>query len=76
MSTKPDSKEVSVAKRQHKALMQSAYKELSEHGLSKQAKRYRDEYIRPKRRKDHDDTERVVPGDVAHHGGQDHSEGT
>ncbi len=50
MSTKPDSKEVSVAKRQHKALMQSTYKELSEHGLSPEARRYRDEFIRPKKK--------------------------
>ena len=57
MSSKPDSKEVSVAKRQHKALMQSTYKELSEHGLSKQAKRYRDEYIRPKKRETEEDEE-------------------
>ena len=52
MSTKPSAKEVSVSKRQHKALMQTTYKELSEHGLSKQARRYRDEYIRPKKREE------------------------
>lgn len=57
MSTKPAAKEVSIAKRQHKALMQSTYKELSEHGLSPQARRYRDEYIRPKKKETEEDEE-------------------
>lgn len=50
----PTAKEVSVSKRRQKAMQLADYKWMSEHGLSPEAKRYRDNYIRPKKEKEDD----------------------
>ena len=72
----PTAKEVSVSKRRQKAMQLADYKWMAEKGLSPEAKRYRDNYIRPKKReKDHDDAERLVRDLLDDNGGQDHSEG-
>ena len=57
MSTKPTAKEVSVSRRRQKAMQLADYKWMSEHGLSHEAKRYRDNYIRPKKKEDSEDEE-------------------
>ena len=58
------------------AMQLADYKWMAEKGLSPEAKRYRDNYIRPKKReKDHDDAERLVRDLLDDNGGQDHSEG-
>lgn len=57
MSTKPTAKEVSVSRRRQKAMQLADYKWMAERGLSEQAKRYRDNYIRPKRRETEEDEE-------------------
>ena len=48
----PTAKEVSVSKRRQKAMQLADYKWMAEHGLSPQAKKYRDNYIRPKKKED------------------------
>ena len=55
MSSKPSAKEVTVSKRAQKAAQQADYKWMAEHGLSPEAKRYRDEHIRPKKRVEDED---------------------
>ena len=72
----PSAKEVSVSKRRQKAIQLADYKWMAEHGLSEQAKRYRDNYIRPKREEDNDDAERLIRDILDDNRGQDHSEGT
>lgn len=47
---KPTAKEVSVSRRRQKAMQLADYKWMAEKGLSPEAKRYRDEYIRPKKK--------------------------
>ena len=54
----PTAKEVSVSKRRQKAMQLADYKWMAEHGLSPEAKRYRDAYIRPKKEKDEEDDSR------------------
>lgn len=48
----PTAKEVSVSRRRQKAMQLADYKWMAEKGLSPEAKRYRDEYIRPKKKED------------------------
>lgn len=55
MSAKPTAKEVSVSRRRQKAMQLADYKWMAEHGLSSEAKRYRDAYIRPKKRETEED---------------------
>lgn len=57
MSTKPTAKEVTVSKRRQKAMQLADYKWMAEKGLSPEAKRYRDNYIRPKNKEDSEDEE-------------------
>ena len=53
----PTAKEVSVSKRRQKAMQLADYKWMAEKGLSPEAKRYRDNYIRPKKKEDSEDEE-------------------
>ena len=48
----PTAKEVSVSRRRQKAMQLADYKWMAEHGLSPEAKKYRDAYIRPKKEED------------------------
>ena len=56
MSTKPTAKEVTVSKRRQKAMQLADYKWMAEKGLSPEAKRYRDNYIRPKPKREENDS--------------------
>lgn len=57
MSTKPTAKEVTVSKRRQKAMQLADYKWMAEKGLSPEARRYRDNYIRPKKKEDSENEE-------------------
>ena len=71
----PTAKEVSVSRRRQKAMQLADYKWMAEKGLSPEAKRYRDEYIRPKKEKDHDDVERSIRSLLDDNGSKGHCEG-
>lgn len=53
----PTAKEVSVSRRRQKAMQLANYKWMAEKGLSPEARRYRDKYIRPKKKDTEDDND-------------------